>query len=170
MSILSAEYAAAMLKAGTPEQVDFAPIGTGPFSLLAYQKDAVIRFKAVPDHWTKAVGNRDRMALVNDLIFVITPDAAVRFAKVRSGECQIARYPNPGDLPAMKTEAEHQPAAGQHRRSELPRLQPAEEALRRQARARGAGLCHQHPGDHRRGLSGHRQAHGRSRAALAVVA
>ena len=104
MSILSAEYAAAMSKAGTPEQIDFAPIGTGPFSLLSYQKDAVIRFKAVPDHWTKAAGDRDRMALVNDLIFVITPDAAVRFAKVRSGECQIARYPNPGDLAAMKTE------------------------------------------------------------------
>lgn len=104
MSILSAEYAAAMSKAGAPEQLDFAPIGTGPFSLLSYQKDAVIRFKAVPDHWTKAAGDRDRMALVNDLIFVITPDAAVRFAKVRSGECQIARYPNPGDLAAMKTE------------------------------------------------------------------
>ncbi|MGX1786730.1 ABC transporter substrate-binding protein [Bosea sp. NPDC055332] len=104
MSILSAEYAAAMSKAGTPEQIDFASIGTGPFSLLSYQKDAVIRFKAVPDHWTKAAGDRDRMALVNDLIFVITPDAAVRFAKVRSGECQIARYPNPGDLAAMKTE------------------------------------------------------------------
>lgn len=104
MSILSAEYAAAMMKAGTPEQIDFQPVGTGPFSLLSYQKDATIRFKAVPDHWTKAVGNKDRMALVSDLIFVITPDAAVRFAKVRSGECQIARYPNPGDLPAMKAD------------------------------------------------------------------
>ncbi|SIQ89705.1 MULTISPECIES: ABC transporter substrate-binding protein [unclassified Bosea (in: a-proteobacteria)] len=105
MSILSAEYAAAMMKAGTPEQIDFQPVGTGPFSLLSYQKDATIRFKAVPDHWTKAVGNKDRMALVSDLIFVITPDAAVRFAKVRSGECQIARYPNPGDLPAMKADS-----------------------------------------------------------------
>jgi len=105
MSILSAEYAAAMSKAGTPEQVDLSPIGTGPFSFVAYQKDATIRFKAVPDHWTKAVGNRDRMALVSDLIFVITPDAAVRYAKVKSGECQIARYPNPGDLAAMKADA-----------------------------------------------------------------
>lgn len=104
MSILSAEYGDAMLKASTPEQVNQAPIGTGPFSLLAYQKDATIRFRAVPDHWTKAAGNRDRMALVNDLIFVITPDASVRFAKVKSGECQIARYPNPGDLPAMRAD------------------------------------------------------------------
>ncbi|MDR6869288.1 dipeptide transport system substrate-binding protein [Bosea sp. BE125] len=105
MSILSAEYADAMTKAGTPEQVNQAPIGTGPFSLVVYQKDATIRFKAVPDHWTKAVGNRDRMALVSDLIFVITPDASVRYAKVKSGECQIARYPNPGDLPAMRADS-----------------------------------------------------------------
>jgi dipeptide transport system substrate-binding protein len=34
-SILSAEYTAAMEKAGTPEQVDLAPIGTGPFQLAA---------------------------------------------------------------------------------------------------------------------------------------
>jgi dipeptide transport system substrate-binding protein len=31
-SILSAEYADAMLKAGTPEKVDMEPIGTGPLS------------------------------------------------------------------------------------------------------------------------------------------
>ena len=104
MSILSAEYADAMTKANTQDLVNQAPIGTGPFSLVAYQKDATVRFRAVPDHWTKAVGNKDRMALVNDLIFVITPDASVRYAKVKSGECQIARYPNPGDLPAMRTD------------------------------------------------------------------
>jgi dipeptide transport system substrate-binding protein len=104
MSILSAEYAEAMTKAGTQEQVNQVPVGTGPFALTSYQKDATVRFKAVPDHWTKAVRNKDRMALVSDLIFVITPDASVRYAKVKSGECQIARYPNPGDLPAMRTD------------------------------------------------------------------
>lgn len=105
MSILSAEYADAMTKAKTQEQVNQAPIGTGPFSLVAYQKDATVRFKAVPDHWTKALGDRNRMALVSDLIFVITSDASVRYAKVKSGECHIARYPNPGDLPAMRADA-----------------------------------------------------------------
>lgn len=104
MSIFSAEYAEAMAKAGTQEQVNFVPVGTGPFAMTSYQKDATVRFKAMPDHWTKKVGNKDRMALVSDLIFVITPDASVRYAKVRSGECQIARYPNPGDLPAMKAD------------------------------------------------------------------
>ena len=105
MSILSAEYADAMTKANTQEQVNLTPIGTGPFSLVVYQKDATIRFKAAPDHWTKKAGDPDRMALVSDLIFVITPDASVRYAKVKSGECQIARYPNPGDLPAMRADS-----------------------------------------------------------------
>jgi dipeptide transport system substrate-binding protein len=38
MSILSAEYAEAMLKAGTPDLTVSAPIGTGPFVLVNYQK------------------------------------------------------------------------------------------------------------------------------------
>ena len=54
-SILSAEYADAMLKAGTPEKVDMEPIGTGPFKLAQYQKDSRILFTAFPDYWQ---GNR----------------------------------------------------------------------------------------------------------------
>jgi dipeptide transport system substrate-binding protein len=50
-AIQSKEYADAMLKAGTPEKIDQDPIGTGPFYLVQYQKDAVIRYKAFPDYW-----------------------------------------------------------------------------------------------------------------------
>ena len=39
-----------MMEAGTPEKVDLEPIGTGPFQFVAYQKDAVIRYKANPDY------------------------------------------------------------------------------------------------------------------------
>jgi dipeptide transport system substrate-binding protein len=67
-SILSAEQADAMLAAGTPEQLDQTPVGTGPFSLVDYQKDAVIRYKANADYW-------DGKAPIDDLIFAITPDA-----------------------------------------------------------------------------------------------
>ena len=35
-------------------------------------------------------------------MFAITPDAPVRYAKLRTNECQIARYPNPADSPAMR--------------------------------------------------------------------
>jgi dipeptide transport system substrate-binding protein len=94
-SILSAEYAEQMMDAGTPEEVDLRPVGTGPFQLVDYQTDAVIRYQAHPDYWA------GRAALDN-LIFAITPDASVRWQKVQAGECHIMTYPNPADLEAMQ--------------------------------------------------------------------
>jgi len=93
-SILSAEYAQKMRAAGTPEKIDLEPVGTGPFQLVNYQKDAVIRYKAHLDFW----GGK---APIDNLIFSITPDAAVAYAKVKSGECHLMPYPNPADLEAM---------------------------------------------------------------------
>lgn len=93
--ILSAEYAENMLKAGTPEKIDQDPIGTGPFELVNYQKDATIRYKAFDDYW-KGKSKIDR------LVFSITPDASVRYAKLQKGECHIMPYPNPADLDLMR--------------------------------------------------------------------
>ena len=93
--IQSKEYATAMLKAGTPEKIDQEPIGTGPFYLVQYQKDAIIRFKAFPQYW----GGK---AKIDDLIFAITPDASVRWAKLQKGECHVMPYPNPADLDAIR--------------------------------------------------------------------
>lgn len=93
-SIMSAEHAAAMTKAGTPEKIDLEPVGTGPFQLVAYQKDAQIRYKANPDYWAGK-------ASIDNLIFSITPDASVRYEKLKAGECQVMPYPNPADLKAM---------------------------------------------------------------------
>jgi dipeptide transport system substrate-binding protein len=94
-SIQSAEYADKMMKAGTPEKTDFEPVGTGPFQLVSYQKDAVIRYKAHPSYWAGK-------AKIDDLIYSITPDATVRYAKLRAGECHLMPYPNPADLDAMR--------------------------------------------------------------------
>jgi dipeptide transport system substrate-binding protein len=104
-TIWPAEYAAAMEKAGTPEQVDQAPLGSGPFQLAQYQKDSLIRFRAFTDFWGAKGGMANRAAKVDQLVFSITKDPAVRFAKLKAGECQIARYPSPADLPAMRTTA-----------------------------------------------------------------
>jgi len=93
--IISKEYADAMLKAGTPERVDQEPVGTGPFYLVQYQKDAVIRYKAWPKFW----GGK---AKIDDLVFAITPDASVRWAKLQKGECHVMPYPNPADLEAIR--------------------------------------------------------------------
>ncbi len=93
--VQSKEYADAMLKAGTPEKIDQEPIGTGPFYLVQYQKDAVIRYKAFPQYY----GGK---AKIDDLVFSITPDASVRWAKLQKGECHVMPYPNPADLDSIR--------------------------------------------------------------------
>lgn len=94
-SIQSAEYADLMMTAGTPEKIDSEAIGTGPFQLVNYVKDSQIRYKAFEQHW------RGKQPIEN-LIYSITPDASVRFAKLQKGECQVTVYPSPADIPAMK--------------------------------------------------------------------
>ena len=94
-TIQSAEFAEAMLKAKTPELFDQIPVGTGPFSFVTYQKDAVIRFKANPSYW----GGKP---LIDDLVYAITPDPTARYSKLKTGECHVAPFPRPADLPEMQ--------------------------------------------------------------------
>ena len=96
-SIHSKEYADMLMAAGIPAVIDQKPVGTGPFQLVAYQKDAVIRYKAHPDYW-------DGKAAIDDLVFAITPDASVRYQKLKAGECHVMPYPNPADLEAMASD------------------------------------------------------------------
>ncbi len=97
-SIYSAEYAGQLLAAGTPEKLNSQPVGTGPFVLKRFQKDAVIRYSANPDYFA------GRPA-IDALVFAITPDANVRLQKLRRGECQIALSPKPLDVQAARQEA-----------------------------------------------------------------
>lgn len=96
-SILSAEYADQMLTMGTPEQVDLDPIGTGPFVFKQYQKDSRILYQRFDEYWGEK-------AKLKRLIFSITPDPSVRFAKLQKGECHVMPYPNLADLNRMKTD------------------------------------------------------------------
>ncbi|MBK5934380.1 dipeptide transport system substrate-binding protein [Rhodovulum imhoffii] len=96
-SILSAEYAAQLEEAGTLELLNQQPVGTGPFTFVGYQKDAVIRYRANEDYWRGK-------AEIDNLVFAITPDASVRYQKLKAGECHVMPYPNPADLEAMKSD------------------------------------------------------------------
>jgi dipeptide transport system substrate-binding protein len=96
-SIHSAEYAEKMATAGTMDTFDQKPVGTGPFQLVAYQKDAFIRYKANPSYFRGK-------AAIDDLVFAITPDASVRYQKLKAGECQVMPYPNPADIEAMRND------------------------------------------------------------------
>ncbi|MEO5696103.1 MAG: ABC transporter substrate-binding protein [Burkholderiaceae bacterium] len=96
-SILSAEYADKMKAAGTPDVIDREPIGTGPFSFGSYQKDAVVRYKAFDAHW----GGRPK---IDNLVYAITTDASVRYAKLKTGECHVMAFPKPADVALMKND------------------------------------------------------------------
>ena len=100
-SILSKEYADSLMADGKAELLNQQPIGTGPFKFLAYQKDAVIRYQAHEDYWAGP-------AAIDTLIFAITPDASVRYQKLKAGECHIMPYPNPADLEAMQSDPDIQ--------------------------------------------------------------
>ena len=93
-TIHSAEYAKFLTDKGTPEEFDQIPVGTGSFQFVAYQKDAVIRFKAF-DGWAGK-------PKIDDLVYAITPDATARYAKLKANECQMMAYPNPADIADMK--------------------------------------------------------------------
>ena len=90
-SIVSREYADQLAAAGTLPQFANQPIGTGPFQFVDYQTDAVIRYSAFPDYW-------DGKRPIDDLIFAITTDPAVRAQKLLAGECDIMSYPAPADI------------------------------------------------------------------------
>ncbi|QNH01666.1 ABC transporter substrate-binding protein [Pseudomonas sediminis] len=93
-SIYSAEYADKLMAAGTPQKLNSAPVGSGPFVFERFQKDAVVRYRANSEYFAGKPG-------VDRVIFAITPDSNVRLQKLRRGECQIALSPKPQDVQAI---------------------------------------------------------------------
>lgn len=95
-SILSKEYGDQQLKKSDPEFIDHNPVGTGPFVMLQYQKDTLIRYKRFEAYFDEKPG-------IEKLVFAITPDPSVRFQKLKTGECHLINEPSPTDLVAMKS-------------------------------------------------------------------
>jgi dipeptide transport system substrate-binding protein len=96
-SIYSAEYGDQLLKQGKMAELNSKPIGTGPFILSRYAKDAQVRYKANPDYY-KGKPPAD------PLVFAITVDSNVRLQKLKANECQVAVYPKPDEVQALKAE------------------------------------------------------------------
>jgi dipeptide transport system substrate-binding protein len=95
--VVSKEYADSLEAAGTKEQLNQQPVGTGAFEFVAYQPKAVIRYRAHEEYW----GGKQP---IDDLVFAITPDASVRVQKLQAGECHIMPYPNAADVAALKAD------------------------------------------------------------------
>ncbi|WP_119968373.1 ABC transporter substrate-binding protein [Shewanella japonica] len=89
--ILSAEYAEQQLEAGTPENLDYFAIGTGPFYLAEYVKNDYIRFKRNQYYWGKN-------AEIDLLVFDITPKSEARLAKIITQDCQVSALPKANEL------------------------------------------------------------------------
>lgn len=96
-SIMSKEYADKLEADGNMQMLNQQPLGTGPFEFVAYQTDAVIRYRAHEDYWN---GKQK----IDDLVFAITPDASVRYQKLQAGECHLMPYPNAADVESMKAD------------------------------------------------------------------
>lgn len=93
-SILSAEYADAMLKPVRQSAwiwIRLAPVLSNSLNIKRFPYS----FTAFPEYW-------QGKAHIDRLIFSITPDASVRYAKLEKNECQVMPFPNPADLPRMK--------------------------------------------------------------------
>ena len=97
-SIMSKEYADKLEADGKKEQLNQMPLGTGPFEFVAYQPDAVIRYRAHEEYWP----GKEK---IDDLVFAITTDAAVRAQKLQAGECHIMPYPNAADVAGLEGES-----------------------------------------------------------------
>ncbi|HEU4985962.1 MAG TPA: ABC transporter substrate-binding protein [Rhizobiaceae bacterium] len=96
-SIMSKEYADKLEADGNMNQLNQQPLGTGPFEFVAYQPDAVIRYRSHEDYWN---GKQK----IDDLVFAITPDASVRYQKLKAGECHLMPFPNAADIESMKAD------------------------------------------------------------------
>ena len=96
MSIISKEYGEKLLSEKTPERIDHYPIGTGPFIFKKYVKDSLIRYTANKNYFQGKPS-------INRLVFSITPDANVRYQKLKTNECHLIIEPDPSDIESMKS-------------------------------------------------------------------
>ncbi|MGI9549005.1 MAG: ABC transporter substrate-binding protein [Bdellovibrionales bacterium] len=97
--ILSKEYGDWLMKKNKKRDIDFKPVGTGPFVLKKYVKSNLIRYERNNKYFLGP-------ASLNKIIFAITPDPTVRFQKLKRKECHIISHPQPTDLPLMKKNKE----------------------------------------------------------------
>ncbi|OFC68887.1 ABC transporter substrate-binding protein [Alteromonas confluentis] len=103
--ILSAEYADHLLSRGTPERIDYFPIGTGPFKFESYRKDHYIRFLRNENYWGFDE-LPDGQSNTEHLIYDITTKSSIRLAKLITGECDAIAFPAQTELEIIRNREE----------------------------------------------------------------
>ena len=97
--ILSSEYADKLLLAGTPDRIDKAPVGTGPYRLKEYRDNQFIRYVRHDAYWKGP-------ARTGQLIFDIIPRSAKRLTKLLTGECDVMSYPAASQIGVIQSDPE----------------------------------------------------------------
>ncbi|MBT80872.1 MAG: ABC transporter substrate-binding protein [Alteromonadaceae bacterium] len=103
--ILSAEYADFLLSRGTPERIDYYPVGTGPFKFESYRKDHYIRFLRNEHYWGEQ-SLPEGQSNTEHLIYDITPKSSIRLAKLITGECDAIAFPAQTELEVIRNREE----------------------------------------------------------------
>ncbi|MEA1834488.1 ABC transporter substrate-binding protein [Methylobacterium durans] len=103
-AIHSAEYADILAAAGAHDELERAPIGTGPFSFAGYRPDIAVRYRGFAAYWRAPEALEPGLEPIDGLVFSITPNPAVRLAKLKAGECQVMAFPAPTDLPTIEAD------------------------------------------------------------------
>ena len=89
--ILSSQYAKQLLAKGTPQKIDYFPIGTGPFKYKNNTMSTILRYQSNETYW-------EGKPAIDNLIYSVTPKSIKRYAKLLSGQCDVITYPSPTQI------------------------------------------------------------------------
>jgi ABC-type transport system substrate-binding protein len=74
------------------------PVGTGPFQFVSWTKDDNIVLERFDGYW-------GQKSYLDRVILKVIPDATARYLALKKGEVDLIDFPNPADIPAIKSDA-----------------------------------------------------------------
>lgn len=93
--IHSKEYAEQLERLGKKQQIDFKPIGTGPFQFDEYQSGDLIRLKRHNNYWQGQPN-------IKQIVFDISSRGTGPLAKLLRNECDVLNSPISSNIPIIK--------------------------------------------------------------------
>ena len=94
-SIMSAEYAANLMKADRQEMLDREPVGTGPFKLREYRAGQFIRLARHDNFWRGK-------PLMPQVVIDLGSGGTGRLSKLLTGECDVLAWPAASQLSILR--------------------------------------------------------------------
>lgn len=93
--VLSKEYADQLSAVGKEEQLDRAPVGTGPFQLSEYRAGQYIRLARNPRYWRG-------VPRLQQVVIDMGAGGTGRLSKLLTGECDVLAYPAASQLTILR--------------------------------------------------------------------